>query len=238
VLLQPFSFVGCVLTVPEPYNANMLSDTEQATPPISQRIAAQLARPVLAFANHLIAAEPQAEAELAPHAGKHFAVSLNAHELPRLRVSAVARLELAVDEDKPPHLRVQIDTAQALKLLAEGKSPAAAATISGEAGFAQSVGWLFANLRWESGADLARLIGEAPAQMIEDALKAAAKNLRETAQGASGMLKRGLDDSRAPLLNQSGIAGLRADVRSLRDDIARLEQRIELVRQAQEKRAG
>ena len=46
-------------------------------------------------------------------------------------------------------------------------------TVSGEVALAAAVNWLFENLRWDLGDELTRIVGAAPAQMLEQAAMAA-----------------------------------------------------------------
>jgi ubiquinone biosynthesis protein UbiJ len=148
-----------------------------------------LARATLLI-NHVLAAEPQALARLAPHAGRSITVEWRQWPrllppLPPLRWQISRAGMLDADEPwsggAPEGLAATVASDGALPgdglvvtldaqelggwlLAARGGRPPM--DIRGDAEFATQVGWLAENLRWDIEDDLARLIGEVPARQL------------------------------------------------------------------------
>ena len=125
--------------------------------------------------NHVIAAEPAAQARLLPHRGKRLKAVLadGPAWLPApppalLRVTPAGLFE--VDDEAaagPAGLELRLDASNPAALaleLARGAQPAI--TVQGDAQFAGDIQWLAENLRWDLEADLARFIGPLPARQL------------------------------------------------------------------------
>lgn len=126
--------------------------------------------------NHVIAAEPAAQARLLPHRGKRLKAVLA--DVPAwlpapppalLRVTPAGLFE--VDDEAGTagaaelELRLNASNPAALALeLARGAQPAV--TVQGDAQFAGDIQWLAENLRWDLEADLARFLGPLPARQL------------------------------------------------------------------------
>ena len=127
--------------------------------------------------NHVIAAEPAACARLRQHAGRGLRVewegAAGALPLPlppplALRITPAGLLERAEAEaDAAGGLRVVVELPpphQALLGWLSGERPRM--HVEGDAQVAADIAWLAENLRWDAEADLARLVGDAPAHEL------------------------------------------------------------------------
>ncbi len=193
-----------------------------------------------AAVNHLLASEPAAERRLSAHVGRRIGVALPAPEpavdaTVVLVVTAPGRLQLDEGPDgaRSPaaavDLRIELDPARALALLAEGAPVAAAARIDGDAALAGDVGWLFAHLRWDVEDELSRWVGDLAAREMAEGGRQLAGLLRRGVDDGVDLLRRGLSEPQAPLLARPAHAALRAEVAELRDAVARLEARLVLL---------
>jgi len=63
--------------------------------------------------------------------------------------------------------------------------------VTGSADFAADVDWLIDNLRWDVQDDLARLVGEGPAEQVGRLARAAAAAVREAVRRVGGLVGRG-----------------------------------------------
>ena len=143
--------------------------------------------------NHVLSAEPGAAERLQGHAGRQLEIAVAALPpvigslLPppppvRLAITPAGLLERADDGAAPaaagtPSLKVSLDGSDPLRWLqalrAGGRPPM---EIQGDVGLAADVSWLADHVRWDIGDDLARLVGDLPAQQLArvgEGLKAA-----------------------------------------------------------------
>lgn len=145
--------------------------------------------------NHVLAAEPGACERLRGHAGRELEIAVASLPpvigslLPppppvRLAITPAGLFERADDGTGAaapgagaPALKVSLDGADPLRWLqalrAGGRPPM---EIQGDVGLAADVSWLADHVRWDIGDDLARLVGDLPAQQLArvgEGLKAA-----------------------------------------------------------------
>jgi ubiquinone biosynthesis accessory factor UbiJ len=191
-----------------------------------------LALALCAAANHLLASEPQARERLSAHRGKTL----------KLEGAALLNVALTVQADDSfapgandamPTLTLSIDIPKAAGLSLQNKEVAGAVTIAGDAEFAAAAGWLAANLRWEFEEDLSKLIGAAGAHRVGKIVRAVGEVMRQSATDTEAMLKRGLSEAGAPLVSQPSFSPLRSELTALRDTVARLEKRLDILERKQ-----
>ena len=131
--------------------------------------------------NHVLSREPAACERLRPLAGQQLSVLLDgqpgwAPQLPPLHLlltpaGLFERLDAAPTQAQ---LQIRIDARNPLQLaLGALQGERRGVTVSGEVALAAAVNWLFENLRWDLGDELTRIVGAAPAQMLEQAAMAA-----------------------------------------------------------------
>jgi ubiquinone biosynthesis accessory factor UbiJ len=121
--------------------------------------------PVIAFVNHLLAAEPWAREKLAPFAGKR--VRVKAVPLPDLAfaVAAEGTLEPAGGEGEPD-LTVTLSPTDLPRLLQGDDAVLRSIGFSGDAELAAALQYLARHLRWEFEEDLSRIVGDVAAHRI------------------------------------------------------------------------
>ncbi|WAL83588.1 SCP2 sterol-binding domain-containing protein [Pandoraea sp. XJJ-1] len=184
------------------------------------------AKAFAATVNHLLAREPWARDRLRHHIGASARLAMSAIDL-RLRVgddgylvAADANLSCDVSIAAPP---------AALADFAGGGQAAVMrhVKIEGDAEFANTVSYLAQHLRWDVAEDLSKVIGDAAAHRVTETGKAAVAGARRT----GGTLARSLADylvEENPLLVGRGrLDAMRSGIGTLRDDLARLEKRLE-----------
>jgi ubiquinone biosynthesis protein UbiJ len=111
--------------------------------------------------------------------------------------------------------------------------------IEGDAEFATALGYLAEHLRWEPEEDLAQLIGDAGAHRAAAFAREIAGRARRTGRNLLESVAEFLLDEDPQLVRRSELETLAVDLTRARDDVARLEKRIErLEREAPAKRAG
>jgi ubiquinone biosynthesis protein UbiJ len=144
---------------------------------------------LLLLANHVLAAEPQATARLARHAGRSLSVGWLVPPGPWPRPPELAlRITPAglVEQQEPPGiapasagLRVTVELPAPHEFLLQWLQGARPKVhVEGDAELAADIAWLSENLRWDVEADLARAIGDAPAHQLAQLGRALRDGLR------------------------------------------------------------
>ena len=180
-----------------------------------------------AVINHLLAAEPWARAQLVPHVNKtlHVVVS-RSRSSSRSRRTARSR---ARPPAAPADTTVTLPYSAVPRLVAGGGDAVMRdLRLDGDAEFAQAVSLLAANLRWDVEEDLSKVVGDAASHRLVSAARArdrprsGATNERVVA----GMSEYLLEEN-PQLVRPRAVQTLADGVRQLRDDLARLEKRVD-----------
>jgi ubiquinone biosynthesis protein UbiJ len=113
-----------------------------------------------------------------------------------------------------------------LKSYQEPRAAFAAARLSGSAEFAETVAFVFRNLRWDVEADLAAVIGDIPAHRSFAAIQNFIALQKRSVTNLGRNFKEFLTEDSQQLVAQRDISAFSQSVEMLRDDLARLEKRI------------
>jgi ubiquinone biosynthesis protein UbiJ len=158
------------------------------------------------LANHVLAAEPVAQARLRVHAGRcmqlhfeHWPGLLPALPAMAYRVTPAGLVEWCATPPDEADLRITIDASNPALLVARslvGDRPTI--DVAGDAAFAADVNWLFDNLRWDVEDDLARVVGAAPAREIARLGQAVAAALRASVRSLAGLAARARGETPDP----------------------------------------
>ena len=186
--------------------------------------------------NHVLSSEPWATGELTRHAGKTILLKL---PLGDLCFEITPAGLLAVSEASDTSSLVLELSAKALSELTGStgslrEQAFKAVKITGDADLAQLLGRLVGQVRWEYEEDLARLMGDAPANF---AVRQGKKFLSASKSAASDLLSNVVEyvsEERKVLLNQRDFMSHKNELNELRDAVDRMEKRIQiLVQKAQ-----
>jgi ubiquinone biosynthesis protein UbiJ len=110
--------------------------------------------------------------------------------------------------------------------------------IEGDAEFATALGYLAEHLRWEPEEDLARIVGDAGAHRAANLARELAGRARRTGRNLLESVAEYLLDEDPQLVRRGELDTLGADLTRARDDVGRLEKRLErLERQAPQRSA-
>ena len=185
-----------------------------------------LPNPGIYSLNHLLGAEASARDKLKPYAGQ--CVEFRNPPLPVLRLVILDSGLLApAAEDAAPNLVVTIGPG-ALPAFARGEDALMREIgIEGNADLASTVQYLFRHLGWDVEEDLSRIFGDALAhRMVEQGKRFAAWNREAVTKLAQNLTEYWIEEQ--PLLARPADARqFLAGVDQLRDDLARLEKRID-----------
>ena len=180
-----------------------------------------LALPAL---NHVLAGSNWARSRLQPYAGQGFRVE-----------GGPWPVEFVVTPDgffveAPPHSTpaVTIALGEGLlgDLLSDPQRALASARLSGAANFAETLAFVFRNLRWDYEADLADIVGDIPARRLARLLASGLEQQRRALGNLGANVAEYLTEEGRMVTPQREVRDFAAAVDTLRDDVARLEKRI------------
>jgi len=183
------------------------------------------ARLLPAALNHLLAQESWARALLAPHAGKVAVFDAGVVKL-RLKVAPDGLLELPQDEEAAAvTIRVRMSD---LPLILQNRERAFSyVKIEGDADFANTVSQVSQSLRWEAEEDLSRIVGDIAAARLVGGVRVAAESAKSLHRSITENLAEYFLEENPMLMRPQAVAAFTDDVTRLRDDVARLDKRIE-----------
>ena len=181
--------------------------------------------------NHVLKAEPWAMAELARHAGKVILLGLPIGQL-FFEIAAEGSL-VALTHADTPSLELEVSP-EAVSALAGApgnlrEQAMKSVKITGDAELAQLLGRLAGQIRWEYEEDLARFIGDAPANF---AVRQGKKFIAAGKSAATDLIENVIEyvsEERKVLLNKRDFLIRKNELNVLRDAVDRLEKRIQLL---------
>jgi ubiquinone biosynthesis protein UbiJ len=183
-----------------------------------------LGQPVVATLNHLLAGSGWALPRLARFVGKTaqfriapFSVTCTVGPDGLLGVAAT---DISADAVcvVPPSLLP--------RLALQDESAYGQIQTSGDAALLAEIFYLSRNLRWDAAEDISRVTGDIAAERIVRLAAAKHRQIRDTALSLSQTLAEYWTEERPLLAKPEHVAGFVQQVDRLRDDVARLEQRL------------
>ncbi|HEY6862426.1 MAG TPA: SCP2 sterol-binding domain-containing protein [Burkholderiales bacterium] len=187
-----------------------------------------LERAAQAALNHVLAQNPWACARLAAFAGRSVALRCPPFPELRLRILESGRVAAAGDADEAS-LTVTLTPAALPFLAARDEGALRHVAIEGSAELAETVRSLFANLSWDVEEDLSRLRGDVLAHRLAAGGEAFLRAQREAALRLGETLAEYWQDEQPLLARPEDVAAFCRAVDALRDDVERLEKRIDLL---------
>jgi len=148
----------------------------------------EVQRRIVLLLNHVLMQEPEAMSRLTRQKGR--VVLFHWREFAfKLQLTPAGLLDLAA-VDAPSDLTLSVTEASPLALAQAalaGDKPAV--RIEGDVQLAAEINWLVDHVRWDIEEDLARIIGDAPAHGLAQAVRGALARLRQwltSSRGAKG----------------------------------------------------
>jgi ubiquinone biosynthesis accessory factor UbiJ len=174
--------------------------------------------------NHVLENEDWARDRLRAHAGQTVCI-----EGGPLAVSLTVDdggMFCAAAEGEIATVAVEFSSDAPFRLLSEHGDIFAAAHLTGSATFAETLAFVFRNLRWDVEADLADIVGDIPARRIAQAAAAGlAWHRAAIARLGANLAEFATEESRL-VVPARKLAEFGSAVDLMRDDLARLEKRI------------
>ncbi len=178
--------------------------------------------------NHVISGEPWASERLRKHAGSHILID-----------STVFRFQLAIDQEglfriadatNPADVTLTLPVDTPVRLMLDRARWLSSVRLAGSVDLAETLGFVFRHLNWDVEADLAKLIGDIAAHRIARAGRALGEALQRSLHGASENLVEFATQEVRFVVQHHEVDDFTLAVSGLRDDLARLEKRIERLR--------
>ncbi len=183
--------------------------------------------------NHVLGSEPWALANLARHASKTILLQLPLGNL-CFEIKPDGFL-VNLKEIEAPSLTLEVST-KALSDLASGpgslrEQAFKAVKITGDADLAQLLGRLAGQLRWEYEEDLARMVGDAPANFAVRQGKKFMSASRSAARDLLDNVVEYVSEEKKVLLNKREFMVRKSELSELRESVDRMEKRIHFLEQ-------
>lgn len=178
-----------------------------------------------AIVNHLLAAEPWAQAKLAGHAGKLVRVDTGAAAFSFRIASDGSLLSAGPDEAASVVIRMKLAD---LPMMAQHRERAFSyVQIEGDAEFAAAISQVAQSVRWEAEEDLSRLVGDIAAQRLVQAGKGVVAAAQTAHRKITENLAEYFLEENPMLMRPAAVSGFAQEVVKLRDDVERLGKRID-----------
>ena len=180
---------------------------------------------LVAAVNHLLGQAAWARERLRPFAGQCAKISLPPFSAV-FSITAEGLIAAATPDAKP---EVSIDLPASTPFLAlQGHAAVVrAARINGSAEFAQSLGYVLQHLRWDLEEDLSRVFGDIVSHRLVAGAHIFLANQKKRAMNLAENVSEYLIEEQPTLVRRIAIADFSADVHKLRDDLARLEKKLQ-----------
>ncbi len=179
----------------------------------------------IAALNHLLDSAPWARARLRPHAGARAHMRVGALAVD-FSIGAQGYLAECLSEEEP-QVRIEMPWPGPADLSEGIDGAMRKARIEGEVEFADTLGFVLRNLHWDAEGDLAKLVGDVLAHRLHRSGESAWRTARGAAASLQDNLLEFVAEGHTPLVQREGMNGRGDALRALRDDLARLEKRIE-----------
>jgi ubiquinone biosynthesis protein UbiJ len=186
--------------------------------------------PVAAAINHMLKSASWARERLAPCAGKiaRFNVAPFTVTLAILDSGEVA----AAPDTGSADATFTLTPGTALRMLAQDQDAWQQVAAAGDTGFTREILYVAQNLRWEVEEDLSRVFGDVAAHRMVRTAHELTRWQRETAASFARSLAAYWTEERPLIASRANVDSFVRDVDTLRDDVARLEKRLDnLLRQ-------
>ncbi|MGL1833522.1 ubiquinone biosynthesis accessory factor UbiJ [Rhodocyclaceae bacterium SMB388] len=184
--------------------------------------------------NHLLGRAPWARERLMPYAGSSLCCRISPIELV-FHIEADGYLAAGRSEDaaRPADVTITVPLAQLPgALVGDADKLMAAVNLQGNAELADSIGFVFRNLEWDAEEDLSRVLGDIPARRLAETARAMRRTHQRALSSLGGNLGEYFAEEQSMLVTHGALHVFTDDVRALRDDLARLEKRVERSRRA------
>lgn len=184
-----------------------------------------LEKPVVAVLGHLLVREHWARERLRPHAGAIVRIEGG----PLLLILRIDEQGLLVASEASDHADVilTLPADAPLRFLMDRDSLFAGIRLTGSADIAEALAFVFRNLRWDVEEDLARVVGDIPARRLSLLGRRIGSELRQGSRRLASNVAEYVSEEAGVVVPAREVLAFADEVDRLRDDVARLEKRIQ-----------
>lgn len=180
--------------------------------------------PLLLAVNHLLRQASWAGERLAPFAGHTAQIKLPPFE------AAFTIIEggqiIAPTPTATAEVIITLPAASPLLLLQGPDAVMRAARLDGSAEFAEALGFIIRNLRWDAEEDLSKLFGDIVAHRLVGGSRSLGSWQQQAARNLAENLAEYFTEEQPMIARRLDIADFSSEIDRLRDDLARLDKRV------------
>lgn len=184
-------------------------------------------RAAAAAVNHLLRGASWSAPRLKVHAGKTALFHVKPLSTTVLTVLDSGEVAAAAPDPAAAAASFTLSPALAMRIAAGDSRAWDEVSVNGDADFAADIAYLAKNLRWEVEEDLSRVVGDIAAHRIVNTGAAFNRWGKKTTSKITSSLAEYWTEEQPLLARSARVERFVADVDSLRDDVARLEKRID-----------
>ncbi|MCG2575723.1 hypothetical protein LZ012_01800 [Dechloromonas sp. XY25] len=174
--------------------------------------------------NHLVRSESWAHERLLKHSGAHVRVDAGLFSL-GLGIDQHGLFQLAAGE-RSPDVTLSLPPDFAVRALFDRSKLFATVKLDGSVDVAESLAFVFRNLRWDAEADLAGVIGDIAAHRLVRIGQSLASALSNSLRNTAANIQEYVVEESGILPSPRELGSFGEAVGRLRDDVASLEKRL------------
>ena len=187
--------------------------------------------PALALVNHVLGQADWARERLGKFAGRTARIVMPPFDAGLVVLDngylATPQASASTVEAAPADVSINLPGSAPLLLLQGLPVLMRAVKLSGSVDFAEALGFVIRNLKWDVEEDLSRFVGDIAAHRIVGAAQGFVGWNNQAAQNLAGNFAEYFTEEQALIARRVAIADFSRDVDTLRDDLARLEKRVQ-----------
>ena len=134
-------------------------------------------------------------------------------------------------ETASPDATIYVPPSLALRLLAKDEAARMCIKVDGDTQLATELGKVLQNMRWDIEEDLSHITGDITAFKIGELTKKAFTRMRQQSQNAGEMLSEFWQEEKPIIAKKRHVEQFNIDVDALKSDVARLEKRLQKLKQ-------
>lgn len=176
--------------------------------------------------NRLLTPEDWARNRLRAYAGQSFRLKVGDRNMLRVTVTADGFFASG-DPTSEETVVVRLPDDAVARWFIDRAALISVATISGSADFAETLAFVFRNLRWDLTHDLAQLVGDVFARRATQLVTQLARFHMQSAKRLARNVTEFLTEEQTGIASHRDLDRHFQEIDTLRDDVARLQKRIE-----------
>ena len=186
-------------------------------------------KPTADALNHLLRQNNWASEQLRLYTGKTVRISIPPFSS-TLRIEPWGEFSPAADQTNVD-AEIALTPGAALRALLDPETAATSAKLEGDTELGAAVGKVLRKLRWDTEADLSRIVGDIPAHELAKAGTGVRQEFKRQALALAGMFSEYWLEEQPQIAKQRHLEQFAREVDALRDDVERFAKRLERLEQ-------